>query len=186
MIRLLLIFSAIMLTACASPNSEAGKVSHVVKPDSVELPKESQIAGYWVVPDPKTKKPDCIVVSYEKNGIYYCRMVAVYDDYGNLTDTAKKCSQRAKAIKGSPLLCEFDMIWGLKFDGKKYTGGRIVDPDSGKVYDCDAWFSPSKDSLVIRGKLLIFGENVFWKRATELPDGAAVDLNSIVPNIVAK
>ncbi len=143
------------------------------------------IGGYWRIADSDTGKTESVIICYAADEVYYCRMVAVYDDDGKLTDTTENCAQRSKGIRGNPKLCEFDFIWGLKFNGKIYDSGSVIDPDSGSVYNCKAWYDSEKDCLVVRGELFGFGQNQYWGRfdAKSLPQGANVDSAGLKPNI---
>ncbi len=155
--------------------------------DTPEVKSSGGISGYWRIDDSGSGKIESVIICYEADSVYYCRMVAVYDDDGKLTDTFSDCKQRSKGIKGSPKLCEFDFIWGLKFNGKIYDSGSVINPDSGSVYNCKAWYDADKDSLVMRGELFGFGQNQYWKRFDEksLPEGSKVDSSAIKPNIPA-
>jgi len=174
-----IIFSLCLLTfACSKSKSRpAANVQNADCP-------EAKIEGYWTLPDPSSGKPDSIVYAYQNGGLRFCRMVAIYNDAGKITDTLANCQQRAKKIKGNPKLCEFDLVWNLKFDAddKKYSG-KITDPDSGSTYDCDVWIDPKNDTLTIRGKVLIFGQSLECKRAATLPDGAEVKTKNLAPLI---
>ncbi len=170
------ICAVLLASACSTAKPESSAAEY--KPAAT---MSDSITGYWTVPDPDTNKTDAIVIGYQKDGVFYYRMVAVYDDSGKLTDTAANCTQKAKGIKGNPKMCSFDMIWGLKFDGKKYSGGHIIDPDSGKVYNCEVWYDAAKQSLVVRGELWIFGENMNWYKAENIPNGAKVNPANLTP-----
>ena len=174
-----IVFSLCLLTfACSkSPTPPVANVQNVDCP-------EAKIEGYWTLPDPSSGKPDSILYAYQNGGLRFCRMVAIYNDAGKITDTLANCQQRAKKIKGNPKLCEFDLVWNLKFDAKdKKYSGKITDPDSGSTYDCDVWIDPKNDILTIRGKVLIFGESLECKRAATLPDGAEVKTKNLAPFI---
>ncbi len=63
------------------------------------------------------------------------------------------------------------LLSGLKFNAsdKKWTDGRIYDPENGKTYDCYAWFENDPNSLYIRGYVVgikLLGRSTVWIRTT--------------------
>ncbi len=146
--------------------------------------KKGGISGFWNLTDLLSGKLSSIVFIYEHDGLFYGRMVAIYDDDEKLSDTIENCSQKAKGISGNPPLCSFDFIYGLRFDKSKgkYTNGTILDPDSGGRYKCEAWYSPEKDELNVSGKVAIFGMTMHWRRSTEIPEGAKIQ--KLTPRVI--
>lgn len=66
---------------------------------------------------------------------------------------------KSRAILG------LNMLSGLKFDGKEYSGGRIYDPNNGKTYYCS--FKVNGDVLKVRGSLDkrgVLGRTMDWFR----------------------
>ncbi|KFL88623.1 DUF2147 domain-containing protein [Acetobacter malorum] len=63
--------------------------------------------------------------------------------------------------------CGLQMLTGFRqsSDDKKRWNGKILDPDSGHVYQAQIW-SPQKDVLKLRGYigLPLFGETQTWTR----------------------
>ena len=56
-----------------------------------------------------------------------------------------------------------DVIWGMEWDGKEYSKGRIMDPKSGKIYRSVMWQEYAKpDNLFVRGKIGPFGRTQTW------------------------
>jgi uncharacterized protein (DUF2147 family) len=71
-----------------------------------------------------------------------------------------------------------DIIWNLKKEDSKYTGGKILDPQKGKVYGCEIWRENEK--LIVRGKIAFLGRNQTW-----LPnnDFKPLDNSDLIPKI---
>ncbi len=156
-----------------------------------QLFANSQIAGYWLVPDDENGgKIQSAVLMYENGGKYYCRMLVIYDeDSGKIIDTISKPSERAKAIAGNPYLCGKDFIWGLTYNkANKRFAGKVVDPDTGKIYKCEVWYNEDKNCLVVRGEIFIFGKNAYWPEATEnmLPKSERLDPQKLEPDLLLK
>lgn len=121
---------------------------------------EGSVIGYWKTIDDKTSAEKSIVRIYEHEGKVFGRVVKV------LTDP----SATAK-LPGSPKIEGLDIIKNLSKNGEKYEGGKVLDPQSGKVYACQVWLE--KGDLVMRGSLFGFGRKQTWKSTAELPDQEA-------------
>ncbi|MBR5130602.1 MAG: DUF2147 domain-containing protein [Alphaproteobacteria bacterium] len=115
---------------------------------------QDNVVGFWTTVDDETKKPKSIVQIYEYNGHYFGRVVDVL-----------KNKQATAKIPGNPPIIGLDIIWDLKKDGNKYTGGKILDPQKGKVYGCEIW--RENDLLIVRGKVAFLGRNQTWLPNTD-------------------
>lgn len=67
--------------------------------------------------------------------------------------------EKDKPIKG--LL----MIYDMEKDGNRWSNGKILDPDDGKIYKCR--ITPIEDGkkLEVRGSVAIFSKTQTWTRA---------------------
>lgn len=147
------------------------------------------IEGFWKTIDDKTHKARSIVGIYPYQGKYYGRIVATLDENGKVHDTLNKPEERAPGVEGDPFYSGLDLIYELQDDGsQQYKGGKIVDPDEGKVYNAHLWVQDGK--LIVRGEVLVFGRNQEWIRANDSdfpPDFPKPDMSKFVPSIpVAK
>lgn len=64
------------------------------------------------------------------------------------------------------------ILAGLKYKAadKQWQGGRIYDPESGKTYDCYAWFDDDPNTLHLKGYVVgikWLGRTTTWTRATK-------------------
>lgn len=145
------------------------------------------VVGFWKTIDDKTGKPDSILGIYEYQGAYYGRLIVTYDKKGNIDATIYHPNQRATGVEGSPFYAGLDILWGLKPNGTKYTQGKIMDPQNGRIYDASMW---TKDGMLyVRGEIWIFGANQIWPPAVEsdFPPGfQKPDLTAFVPSIPQK
>jgi len=57
-------------------------------------------------------------------------------------------------------------LWGLKGTGRQWDGGRVLDPEDGKVYRVKLTLSPDGQKLDVRGYIGVsmFGRTQTWKR----------------------
>lgn len=55
-----------------------------------------------------------------------------------------------------------DIIRGMRAHGDTWSGGTILDPESGKVYDCKLWVEDGQ--LKVRGYIAFFYRTQTWVR----------------------
>jgi uncharacterized protein (DUF2147 family) len=118
--------------------------------------------GEWRTFSDDGKKPLGIVRIGERNGELVGTIVSslVLGD-----DPAKVCGKCTGARKDKPVI-GMEFLSGLKPDGKEYSGGEILDPDSGKIYRAHLRLEGGAKKLVVRGYLGIslFGRSQTWER----------------------
>ena len=117
------------------------------------------IVGKWRTIDDATKKPKAIIQITESGGIYSGRIVALAEGVDpNCGDCDK--AQQGKALVGQSVLR------GLRLDGNEYTGGKITDPNTGKVYSAKATVTNGGKSLQVRGFMGVsaLGRTQTWQR----------------------
>jgi len=141
------------------------------------------IIGLWKSRDQESDKPRSLVAIYKYQNMYYGRMLATYDENGNIKDTLLEKKEKAPGIVGHPPYCGMDFVYEVKKEeGKDRYKGKIVDPEKGKIYDLELW--REGDHLVVRGELWIFGKNIPWSPASyqDLPKGfSKSELKKFVP-----
>lgn len=143
-----------------------------------------EIVNFWKTVDEKTHQAQSIIAIYPYEGKYFGRIILTFDDDGKSKDTIYHPVDKAPGVVGNPYYSGLDIIWNLEKEGDKYTNGKILDPQKGKVYNAEAWLEG--DDLIVRGELLIFGRNQTWPRAQESDfpsDFKKPDLSSITPKI---
>jgi len=77
-------------------------------------------------------------------------------------DTCIAC----KGDKKDQPLIGMEIIWGMKGKNGSYSGGKIMDPESGKVYKCKIKLSDDKNQLDVRGYIgfSLIGRSQTWYR----------------------
>lgn len=80
----------------------------------------------------------------------------------NESPTCTKCEG---ALKDAPVI-GLVILSGLKKDGAEYTGGQILDPDSGKVYSSKIRLTDGGEKLNVRGYIGVsmLGRSQIWVR----------------------
>lgn len=141
------------------------------------------IQGFWKKLNDVTGSPQCIFAIYEHKNVFYGRIIATYDEQGNINGTIYKPTEKAPGVIGNPYYCGLDMMWDLENVGSKYKG-KILDPKEGKVYKLELW--TEGDELKVRGKLGVFFRTYTWYAVSDqdFPKGfKKPSLNTLTPII---
>ena len=117
------------------------------------------VVGFWKTIDDETHEAKSIVQLYEHQGKLYGRVVDLLKD-----------KQAKAALPGSPDILGLDIIWDLTKKGDKYRGGEVLDPQKGRVYDCQIWLEG--DKLILRGSLFGIGRKQVWLPAKDFKGAA--------------
>jgi uncharacterized protein (DUF2147 family) len=123
--------------------------------------------GLWQAVDSDTKQPTGWFAVTEDNGVYDGALVKMFLRPGE--DPNVVCDKCTDDRKDQPWL-GLQIIRGMKPDSdNKFTGGTILDPRDGHVYDAMLTVTPDGQTLVVRGFLgfALLGRNEYW---TRLPD----------------
>ena len=119
------------------------------------------VFGKWKTIDDVTGEEKSIVQVYEENGIVYGKIIEIF----NPENRNKTCTECTGKLKNKPLL-GMVFLYGLKKDGKECNDGNIVDPKTGKEYDCYIELE-DQNTLKVRGYvgISIAGRTQYWKSA---------------------
>ena len=123
-----------------------------------------EVFGKWNTVDDKTHEIRSIVEIYPINGRAFGKVVAITDPERQ-EDICTACDDDDPR-KNQPIL-GMVIMKGLKKAGNTWTGGEVLDPETGKIYKCKMWID--NGSLVIRGYLGFtwLGRSQTWIRASE-------------------
>ena len=124
------------------------------------------ITGLWQTIDDKTGAPKGLVeIRKEADNTYAGKVVKLTPRLGY---TPKEiCVDCPAPYTNKPIL-GLDTLTGLKHSsGNNYTGGRILDPNTGKVYSMKAKLSSNGKRLTLRGYVgvSVLGRTQIWIRA---------------------
>lgn len=117
---------------------------------------QQRVAGDWQSIDDETGKAKSVVRISENQGILSGVIIRVLDP--SMPDpVCSKCSGSRKNQK----IVGMDIFLDMKFnpDEQLYTGA-ILDPETGKIYDCRIWRENGK--LHVRGYVMMFYRTQTW------------------------
>ena len=119
-----------------------------------------EVTGKWKTIDDNTGKARSIIDIYEDEG-------KIYGKITDLIDPEKDdplCDQCSGEDKDQPIK-GLVIIKGLEKDGDEYNSGKILDPESGKLYKCYITLE-EEDILKVRGYVgfSLLGRTQYWHR----------------------
>jgi uncharacterized protein (DUF2147 family) len=122
--------------------------------------------GLWKTFDDKTGTARAIVRVYEENGKLFGRIERSFTP-GSEKRVCEVCTDERKNQPIIGLL----IIRGMKASDGEYSGGDILDPESGSVYRCRFHVDDSGTHLILRGfiGISLLGRTQTWVRQDSLP-----------------
>jgi uncharacterized protein (DUF2147 family) len=121
------------------------------------------VAGRWKTIDDETGNPKSIVEIFERNGKMYGKIVRLFrgpdEDPDPVCDECDEDDDRyQKKVIG------MEIMRGMtSADGGAWSGGDILDPNNGKVYNCRIWLEG--DNLKVRGYWGPFYRTQTWLKS---------------------
>jgi uncharacterized protein (DUF2147 family) len=120
------------------------------------------VAGRWTTIDDNTGAPRSVVEITEKDGKLSGRIVDLYEK-DKIDERCEKCpgDRHNKRVVG------LEIVRDMVKSGKEWSKGTILDPETGKVYDCKLWLEDGK--LRVRGYVAFFYRTQTWVRQASTP-----------------
>lgn len=142
-----------LATDKASPEKPADKA-----PAKVD---EGSPVGRWKTWDDSTGKPKSIVVITEEGG----KLTGKIELLLNPKEPDPKCDKCEGDLK-DVRVTGMRILWDLKKDGDEWSGGRVLDPENGKIYKCYIAVEEGGKRLKIRGFVgfALLGRTQHWTR----------------------
>jgi len=125
-------------------------------------PQQASPIGLWRYVDDQTGKERGLVRILESNGALYGRIERMFDP----ADAGKACAKCEGDRRGKPVL-GLDFLRGLRPDGDGgWSGGEILDPETGSTYRASVRLADGGRKLVVRGYMLVslLGRSQTWVR----------------------
>ncbi len=117
--------------------------------------------GVWRTIDDKTRQPHGLVRVFERNGELVATIETSFDPK-ELNDICDKCPGERKNKK----VIGMEIMRGMRKKGNEYSGGEILDPDTGSIYKCRMTLEAGGKQLVVRGfiGISLVGRSQIWYR----------------------
>lgn len=117
--------------------------------------------GRWRTFDDRSGQERGLVLIEEHGGMLTGRVVGILDPH----EAVRVCEKCTDARKGQPIL-GMTILTGLRHEGDRWTGGEVLDPETGSVYHCSMRLEDGGAKLVLRGYIGIslFGRSQTWLR----------------------
>ncbi len=119
------------------------------------------VFGKWKTIDDSTGETRSVVEIYEEEGKVYGKIIELINPKQEYPVCDKCCCED----KDQPIV-GLVFIKGLEQDGDEYNGGKILDPENGKLYKCYIELE-DQDTLKVRGYIgfSLLGRTQYWQRA---------------------
>ncbi|MEO6917892.1 MAG: DUF2147 domain-containing protein [Collimonas sp.] len=119
--------------------------------------------GLWKNIDDHTGKPKALIRISDVNGVLNGKIEKLLRDPSE--DQNPKCIKCEGELKDQPIL-GMTIITGMQKDGGEYNGGKILDPDNGKVYKSKMSLQDNGQKLDVRGYIGVpmLGRTQTWLR----------------------
>ena len=117
--------------------------------------------GLWETVDDKTGRPRGLVRIYEQDGALYGRIESSFDA-AEARDVCDKCP----GLRRNQPIIGLVILQGLRKHGIEFSGGEILDPDTGSTYRCRLTLEDKGARLIVRGYigLPLAGRSQTWYR----------------------
>jgi uncharacterized protein (DUF2147 family) len=119
----------------------------------------AQVTGKWKYIDEQDGQAKSIIEVYQYGDRYHGRIV-------ELLPSSKRthCERCFGELKGKPLI-GMNILYDLKITSNGGRDGKILDPGSGKIFNCSIELE-SQDKLKVRGYLGVptMGKTQYWSR----------------------
>ena len=118
--------------------------------------------GTWTTIDAATGKPTSVVQITDNGGKLEGKVLEVLQSDDGPHPNCKNCTgdRKDKPIEGMVIL------WDVVKDGASWSGGRILDPKTGKIYKVSLTPADGGAKLDVRGYIgfSLFGRTQSWQR----------------------
>ncbi|MGD0155012.1 MAG: DUF2147 domain-containing protein [Terracidiphilus sp.] len=149
-----LVLAAAFAVALRSPAPAQAFASASVSPPSP--------VGRWKTVDHASGKVKSIVAIREQNGKLYGTIEKLFDP----PVAHPTCYLCSGAMKDRPLV-GLQVLWGFGQDGSQWSGGQVLDPETGKIYRASLTVEDGGNKLRLRGYIGVplLGRTEHWLRA---------------------
>jgi uncharacterized protein (DUF2147 family) len=148
--------AAVATAVCISPLEARAQTANATVSNSASP------LGKWKTVDDKTGKVKSIVDISEQDGALFGTIEQLFDP----PVPHPTCYLCTGAKKDQPLV-GLQVLWGFHADGDSWTGGQVLDPETGRIYRASLSLEDGGKQLRLHGYIGIplFGRTEHWVRA---------------------
>ena len=132
----------------------------VVLLPSLGWTQQTSPVGQWKTIDDESGEAKSILAITEENGTLSAMIEKILVE--NADGSPHVCDECTGDLNGAPME-GLRIVWDMQSDGDEWSGGHILDPESGKVYKATMKLNEDGSQLEVRGHVAIFGLQ-FWHR----------------------
>jgi len=120
---------------------------------------QNSVIGLWrnVEPDKVT-----LIRVYEEGGKVMGKIEKVLKN--NVEDTSTRCTKCKDELKDKPMV-GLQLIWDMQKDGERWSGGKLLDPETGRIVNCRLETDEGGKALKVRGSIAFLSKTQTWTRA---------------------
>lgn len=124
------------------------------------------IQGLWKTLDDKTHQPRGVVHIYQDHGEFFGKIVSSFDP----REAREVCTPCSGALHNKPII-GLVILRDMRQSGNEFSGGTIVDPETGEAYRCKMTLEDGGRKLTVRGYvgMALFGRTQVWTRYSPPP-----------------
>ena len=119
---------------------------------------QNSVVGLWKSTEP-TKVT--LIRTYEEGGKVHGKVEKVLK--GDVEDKDAKCGKCKDDNKDKPM-AGLKLIWDVQKDGDKWSGGKLLDPDTGRVVNCKLETAEGGKKLLVKGSIAMLSKTQTWTR----------------------
>jgi uncharacterized protein (DUF2147 family) len=127
---------------------------------AVPMLAQDSAAGLWKNVEPNNKVT--FIRIYEEGGKLSGKVEKVLSN--NVEDKDAKCAKCKDENKDKPM-AGLRLMWDMQKDGDKWSGGKLLDPETGRIVNCKLETAEGGKKLVVKGSVAIISKTQTWTRA---------------------
>ena len=149
----------LLIVLAALPGHSSSEMAQTLNAPNVST---ASPVGRWKTVDDRTGKVKSIVALRLQNGELSGTIETLFDP----PVPHPTCYLCTGAQKDRPLV-GLQVLWGFRKDGDQWSGGQVLDPETGKIYRASLAVEEGGKALRLHGYIGIplFGRTEHWQRA---------------------
>ncbi len=128
---------------------------------------QDTFSGFWKTIDENSGKPRSIIQIWIENDELKGKIIQPLLQPG---ETEKKLCEKCPGEFKNKKIIGLIFMWGFKKRGNRWENGKILDVETGKIYNCTLESDPSGEKLKVFGYIRLIvkiGRTQTWERVQE-------------------